>query len=300
MTTLRHCILTGYQFDEAVKFDETAEAVFGYKYSPIGKVQISTSTLTELMNNRQYKHPILAGICRNAFEFNIEPPLIDKNLLESGLKNVPYPKSFKEKCRHLLKFMYDQGGNDFKSFNFINTNDYPICFAEGHEEFSKIIEHLEKDYLVEWKNTIPMARGIKQYLDVQMTDAGIEEIEKDLPRIPMIGLVDQEISTGDFEVDEKINHAKKLFFHEPQTMDNMRSACETLSYVLEPLRKDLENYFKTKDISDFFQLVNTFDIRHNKESTKNLIHPEQLEWVFYTLLNTINTYTKLKKKVNSH
>lgn len=300
MTTLRHCILTGYQFEEPVKFDEATVPVLGYKYSPVGKVQISTSALTELMNNRQFKNPILAGICRNAFEFDIEPPLIDKNLLEGGLKNVPYPKSFKEKCRHLLKFMYDQGGNDFKSFRFTNTNDYPICFGEDHAEFSKIIEHLEKNYLLEWKDTIPMARGIKQYLDVQMTSAGIEEIEKDLPKIPMIGLVDQEIGTGDFEIDEKINHAKKLFFHEPQSMDNMRSACETLSYVLEPLRKGLENYFKSKDISDFFQLVNTFDIRHNKDSTKNLLLPEQLEWVFYTLLNTINTYTKLKKKVHSN
>lgn len=104
-----------------------------------------------------------------------------------------------------------------------------------------------------------------------MTNIAIEEIEKDMPKTPMISSVDQEITTEDPEVDDKINHAKKLFFHEPQSMDNMRSACETLSYVLEPLRKDLENYLKSKDISDFFQLVNTFDIRHNKESTKNLV-----------------------------
>ena len=77
-------------------------------------------------------------------------------------------------------------------------------------------------------------------------------------------------------------------------MDRMRSACETLSYVLERLRTELEAYFSTKDIADFFQLVNRFDIRHNKETTKALQHPEQLEWVFYTLLNTINTYIKIK------
>ena len=80
-------------------------------------------------------------------------------------------------------------------------------------------------------------------------------------------------------------------------MDKMRSACEVLSYILEPLRKDLEKYFKQKDISDFFQLVNNFDIRHNKESTKDIIHEEQLEWVYYSLLNTINTYTKLQKRL---
>ena len=76
----------------------------------------------------------------------------------------------------------------------------------------------------------------------------------------------------------------------------MRSACETLSYILEPLREDLKNYFSQKDVSDFFQIVNTFDIRHNKYMTKNIVHIEQLEWVFYTLLNSINTFVKLKKQ----
>ena len=77
----------------------------------------------------------------------------------------------------------------------------------------------------------------------------------------------------------------------------MRSACETLIYILDPLRKDLETYFKQKDISDFFQIVNNFDIRHKKESTKDIINEEQLEWIYFSLLNTINTYTKLQKKI---
>jgi hypothetical protein len=81
-------------------------------------------------------------------------------------------------------------------------------------------------------------------------------------------------------------------------MDDKRSACETLSYVLEPLRKELEAFFSTSDVSDFFQLVNRFDVRHNKSSTINLVHEEQLEWVFYTLLNSISTFTKLKRKIS--
>ena len=77
----------------------------------------------------------------------------------------------------------------------------------------------------------------------------------------------------------------------------MRSACESLSYVLEPLREELPKYFHKQDVSDFFNIVNNFDIRHNKDHTKKLIHPEQLEWGFYSLLNTINTYVKLKKRL---
>jgi len=117
--------------------------------------------------------------------------------------------------------------------------------------------------------------------------------------MPMIGLVEQEIITGDIATDEKINHAKKLFFKERATMDEKRSACETLIFVLEPLRDKLTNFFSSGDVSDFFQMVNRFDIRHNKNSTINLPHEEQLEWVFYTLLNSINTYVKLDKKINS-
>ena len=113
--------------------------------------------------------------------------------------------------------------------------------------------------------------------------------------MPLFGLVSQVISTGNSEVDEKINHARELFFDNAQSLDKMRSACEALCFILEPLREDLKNYFNQKDVSDFFQIVNTFDIRHNKETTKNIVHEEQLEWLFYSLLNTINTYVKLKQ-----
>jgi len=297
MTKLLHCPLTGYQFDQSVTIDETLGPVFGYQYSPVGKVQIALPTLMEFMNNRQYRHPILAGICRNAFELGVEPPLISRDFMDNGIKTIPYPKTFKEKVFHLMKFMYDKGGNDFKTFTFITSNDYPICYCEDHDEFRKVMEHLKDRYFIKCRNEQTIARGIKRYYEVELTDSGIVEVEKDLPNIPMIGLVDQRISTGDSETDDKINHAKDLFFQEPQTLDRMRSACETLSYVLEPLRQDLKKYLVAKDTEDFFHLVNTFDIRHNKEHTKDIEHPEQLEWIFYSLLNTISAYTKLKQRL---
>jgi hypothetical protein len=297
MTRLLYCLLTGYQLDQPVVIDETLGPVVEYQFSPVGKVKISLPTLMEFMNNREYHHPILAGICRNAFEHGVEPPLISRDFLDNGIKIIPYPKTFKEKVHHLLKYMYEKGGKDFKSFTFITSNDYPICFCENHDEFRKVMEHLKDRYFIKCQNEKTVARGVKRYYKVELTDGGIEEIEKDLPKIPMIGLVNQKISTGDSETDDKINHAKDLFFQEPQTLDRMRSACEALIFVLEPLRQDLKKYFITKDIEDFFQLVNNFDIRHNKAHTKAIEHPEQLEWIFYSLLNTINAYTKLKQRL---
>ena len=297
MQLLHHCILTGYQFDETVKFDETTGSFISYNFYPVGKVKIALSILIELKNNKQFHNPILAGICRNAFENKEEPPLITRDFIDNGLKNYSYPKNFKEKALHLLKFWYDREGNNFKSFRFNAFGDYTLCYAESPDEFKKIIEYLDEKNFIKVGHEIALARGQKQYENVQMTDYGIEEVEKELPKVPMIGLVSQQITTGNIEIDEKINHAKDLFFKEPKTVDRMRSACETLSYVLEPLRKDLDKYFKAKDVSDFFQIVNNFDIRHNKEHTKDIVHPEQLEWVFYSLLNTINVYTKLKERL---
>lgn len=294
---LLHCPLTGYQFNESVIIDEIQGPVFGYEYSPVGKVKIALPTLIEFINNTQYNHPILAGICRNAFEIGIEPPLINRDFIDNGIKTVPYPKSFKEKVLHFLKYMYDRGGNDYNTFSFSTSNDYPICYSENHEEFRKIIEHLKDRHQIKCPNEQTIARGIKRYYDVELTDIGIAEVEKVLPKIPMIGLVDQQISTGDSETDDKINYAKDLFFQEPKNLDRMRSACETLSFVLEPLRKDLKKYFMSKDTEDFFQLVNNFDIRHNKEHTKDIEYPEQLEWIFYSLLNTISIYSKLKQRL---
>jgi hypothetical protein len=84
-------------------------------------------------------------------------------------------------------------------------------------------------------------------------------------------------SNGDIETDKKINHAKDLFLSEPPSLDKMCSACKTLSFVLEPLRQDLNEHFDEKDISDFFQILNQFDVLHNKTSTKSLSMPEQFE-----------------------
>lgn len=293
MTQLRHCILTAKQFKVPIRINNT---IVEYSHDIVGKVKIGHPTLIKFMNQRTYKNPILAGICRNAFENNTEPPIITQSFIDNDLKNIDYPKSFKEKSYHLLKYMYEKGGNDYKSFDFYNERDYPICYSNDLDEFSKVIDKLKEKYLINFNSEQPMAHSLKWYIGVELTDLGIDKVEESLPKIPLIGLVDQEISTGDPSIDEKINHAKKLFFQEPLTIDQMRSSCETLSFVLEPLRQEIKSYFKSKDIEDFFNIVNNFDIRHNKDKTKEIEHPEQMEWIFYSLLNTINTYTKLKSK----
>ena len=103
------------------------------------------------------------------------------------------------------------------------------------------------------------------------------------------------IDSGSTEIDRKLNHAYNLFSQDNATIEDKRSACEELSFILEPFRNELTKYFTNKDVNHFFDLVNNFDIRHNKEITKKLVYVEQIEWVFYGLLNTLITYIKMRK-----
>lgn len=40
--------------------------------------------------------------------------------------------------------------------------------------------------------------------------------------------------------------------------------------------------------NECFAIVNENDIHHNKNSTRAIEHEKQFEWIFYSLLNTIN------------
>ena len=146
MDKLWHCILTGIQFEQPLSLEPTEGTFITYDFLPVGKVKISHPTLLALMEQKQFKNPVLAGICRNASENGQEPPMITTEFIQHGIKNMSYPKSFKEKCRHLLKYIYDRGGIDFKFFTFNSIKDYPICYSDDHEDFKRIMEYLEDPF----------------------------------------------------------------------------------------------------------------------------------------------------------
>lgn len=294
--TITVCPLTGYNLQGA-QFCETFDNSVCYIFKPVGKVSIGMPTMYQFQGSGNMNRPELAGICRNAFENGEEPPMITEQFLAVGIRNLEIPKSFPEKARHLLLYLYKRGGNEYKEFVLQSSVDYPLCYAEGQDEFKRIFSHLENRNFITVRSPLRLASDIMQYRGVLMTDEGIKEAEKSLPQMPLIGLISQQISTGDSGIDEQINHAKQLFLNKPQSREKMRSACEVLSYVLEPLRNECELLFGRSDTQAFFQIVNTFDIRHNKPNTMVIEHTEQLEWVFYTLLNSINTYYKIKLKV---
>jgi hypothetical protein len=162
----------------------------------------------------------------------------------------------KKKCRSSLKTIHEKGGKENHKFQMKSFEDFALAYSTP-EEFTRIIDKLEDDYYISIDSKSKTSGRNEFYFGLKLTSSGKEEVEKDLPKIPMYGLISVDITTGDSEVDDQINHARSLFFSENPTIEKMRSACETLSYVLEPLRKDLTIFFyNIRFVSSFpfFQL----------------------------------------------
>lgn len=287
------CCITGYKFS-GNEVKPVTSSVLEYSTPFVGNVKVELSVYVEMLNDGSlFPRDILSGITKNRTLNGEEPVIFTHEFVTEGYKSLNPPTEFEEKALHFLRYLYNNGGDVNKNFELKSGAHCMIAYATP-DEFNRILDYLSDEQFIDIGHSTKLAGGSVLYQRIKVSSLGKDEAKKGLPKMPLYGLVSQEIVTGDRTIDEKINHARTLFFDKPSTMDKMRSACETLSHILEPLRDDLVNYFSEKDVSSFFQIVNTFDVRHNKDSTKNLHHPEQLEWIFYTLLNTINTYYKIK------
>jgi hypothetical protein len=280
------CPLTGRIVNAAQIGDQRA---FCYQTPETGMICFTDVAFTEADNLSPSEKQILAGISRNRTIRNEKPETFTSAFFRTLMQqNIPY--SFEAKARHFLSYLYESGGKEYNSFELHSRKDGPIAYAVP-EEFERIIKYMKSEF---WIDIGEEFVGAGAYHNVTLTKYGIEEVRRGQPKMPMFGLVSQEISTGDATTDASIETARKLFFSEPTSFDNKRSACETLSFILEPLRKKLDGMFEG-DTEYFFRIVNEFSVRHNKPSTKRINHEEQLEWIFYSLLNTINTYIKMKR-----
>lgn len=166
--------------------------------------------------------------------------------------------------------------------------DHGLVVSRGYDDTS-LTDLTEKG------RAIIRTGGIRSYL-LSESQWGRKLLEELTPAWPLLGLIEQKIETGDLKTDAEIQSARDLFLNRNATEEQMRSGCEKLSFVLEPLRDKLRQHLDG-DTDTFFALVNTFNIRHNKATTKKIEHREQYEWVFYGMLNTINAYSKLIKKL---
>jgi hypothetical protein len=267
--------------------------LFYYESPILGTVKWTDVTWASRESLTEDNKQIIKGIIRNRKDSGDQPIEIDSKLI-SQLDNLDIPYEFDAKAQHFLKYLFDHGGKTYKSHTIDSSVDNAITYS-SRDEFEGIIRFLTAEGFVSYEMLVQTDQ-MKIYHGLIITREGMKEVEEGIPKMPLFGLVNQKIYTGDEAIDSKIEHARALFFDEYHTLDKMRSACETLIFVMEPLREELETLFNG-DTEMFFNIVNNFTIRHNKRSTRNIEYPEQLEWIFYSLLNTINTYIKLKKRL---
>lgn len=284
----------------------TQPLLIQYRFAPIGEAYISLPAWLELTNGVLTgvgkPHFALAGLCREAAERGQTPPTLTAELLRQPPTDLPY--TFEERADRLLQVLYEAGGREHRPRDLEIHRDFPLAYAQGHAEFQRLLEQLVSDELLTFDKPDDQPNawvdGLRtHYFGVLPTPLGRRRIEQRGHQTVLPELVRQVPPTFDVQVSVKIQHAKALFFKEDATLEEMRSACVTLCNVLEPLRTEAKQIpfpAFSKDVEAFFGLVNQFEIRHNKEQTKRLEFPEQFEYVFYGLLNLINTHYKFQRR----
>jgi hypothetical protein len=272
------------------------QTIVEYKTPQTGLVRLGALYAQELLNYARFNHPVLAGYFRNKHEDKVPPIVVTSDVAERIVAAKDYPLDFDQRAAYLLRFIYEHGGKEYERRDIQCSRDYPICYAQNDDELMRLTTSLIEQGLIKVGKVHMLTSSSKSFLDVILTQAGLAKISGEMPKEQLSGLIRGKIQTGQPDLDDRINHAYELFNSANGDMEGLRSACIALAAVLERYRDDLAIAFVKKDTDTFFALVNEFDIRHNKTRVQQIEHPEQLEWVYYPLLNSISTYCKLKAR----
>lgn len=123
-----------------------------YQFPPIGRAYISPGTWTSITNGispeSQRPHYTLAGLCREAAERKLAIPMLAAEHFRQPPAELPV--TFPDKMLHFLRLLYDTGGNVHQARDLRIDRDFPMVYADGREEFSRILERLISDGLLDY------------------------------------------------------------------------------------------------------------------------------------------------------
>src|SRR4051812_25875800 len=120
------CPLTGQRIN--LQQPKPSVMEFFYETPMTGKVRISDVALMAASSLSLQEKQILTGMCRNRTIKNEEPIRITSAFMKQlNDQNIPY--SFEERARHLLQYLYDNGGKEYKSYNINSDTDSPITYS---------------------------------------------------------------------------------------------------------------------------------------------------------------------------
>ena len=271
-----------------------------YKTKRFGTIKISKYALLNIDDfcSNYSKRNILRGLLINQYVFNKSPLLITPEYLD----NIQIPndaKSWEGKWVHLLRHIEKAGGHLRKPIILKSGHDFIITFSDDSMEFQRLGEYLFLNGYIDVSN--PHSNFPRVMMNVTIKDKGMEFLHQGYKHTVLNRLASN-VFIWDEKVSPIVDKACELFFKENSSREEKRVACKSLADVIEniqEIKKRLNKYFTKKDTNTFFTIVNEYEIRHNHEMIKRIEFEEQLEWVFYSLLNTLITYYKLESKLSN-
>jgi hypothetical protein len=177
-----------------IQMPNPGQMMFFYETPMTGKVKITDVALASANSLSIEEKQILVGICRNMTIRGEEPFAVTYAFLNQ-LRNQPIPYAFEERAKHLLQYLYDNGGKEYKNHNLNSDKDSPITYS-SKDEFERIIEYLLDNQWINCEKETPTKQSIF-YHGVRINKNGIAKIEG--------GLNGKEIVVKENELNEFID-----------------------------------------------------------------------------------------------
>jgi len=177
------CPFTGLTLHGQHTLAPQADGLYLYEFKPIGKAIVDVESFVpfSIQVEGGYEPPLtaLAGICREAAELGKDLPFINPQMY-TGM-DLGTPKTIKEKRLHLLRLLYQAGGEDHIKRDIIIHEDFPLAFADDSHQFHLILESLIDEELLRYDKPDDTPNdwvgGIRTYYcGVLFTAAGMKRV----------------------------------------------------------------------------------------------------------------------------
>jgi hypothetical protein len=166
------CPLTGQNINLLQPNPSVME--FYYETLKTGKIRISDVALASAGSLSPEEKQILTGICRNQ-TIKEEEPFMIKYAFFQQLNSQDIPYSFEDRAKHLLQYLYNNGGKEYRKHNLNSDKDSPITYS-SRDEFERIMDFLEGESWINYDTKTPTNQCVF-YQGLRISKSGIQEIE---------------------------------------------------------------------------------------------------------------------------
>ncbi len=197
------CPFTGLAITGRSKFgpyagrprEGTSHALYLYEFAPVGRALVDSimflSRSLGVQDGYHIPNTILAGICREAHELKKDLPIVTAQMFDELPE--PFPRTFEDKRMHLLRLLYEAGGQEYIKRHIYTRDDFPLGFAENAAQFHRMLESLIDERLLRYNKSYTVHgdyedRLLAHYHEVLLTPSGrqlVSSMNNPRPTAPM-------------------------------------------------------------------------------------------------------------------